>query len=214
MSHVFTIPTTAIAALTPAMASAKDVRFYLHGILLDVTPKGVVLVATDGNRMHALRLPAATANPAGTAPRGYRAIIPGGLVAKIKATKRGAQTLTLTICEDDRTASITMDNTTSSGGLVDGHYPDYMRVMPRQQDAYLHTAGTTGIVNPDFLADAVNAIATFSGIKHPAFRFVRRDDSNCSLTVVLSPHAPDFAAFVMPITDKQGPVVFPDWFAA
>lgn len=213
-THVFILPTAAIAALVPALASAKDVRYYLRGMLLDVTPKGVVLVATDGSRMHALRLPAVTAHPAGTAPIGYRAIIPSSLVAKIKATKRGAQTIVLATNQAYQTASITMDNTTSSGGLVDGTYPDYMRAMPRQRDLHLYTPGTTGIVNPDFLADAVNAIATLSGKKYPAFRFVHRADSDSEqAAVVLSPNAPDFVALVMPITDKQGPIVFPDWLA-
>lgn len=50
MKHTIEIDKSALAAVS-LFASAKDIRYYLHGVFLETGPKGAFLVASNGHSM-------------------------------------------------------------------------------------------------------------------------------------------------------------------
>ncbi len=105
-------------------AAQKDVRYYLEGIYVKAHNGAALMVAVNGHMMGILRLELGEDDQA---PEGEGIIIPNEAIAlAIKATKKGHK------------IEITP---TSIGAIsykpIDGHYPDFMRVVPKELDGVL-----------------------------------------------------------------------------
>lgn len=128
--HVFDIPASAFRRMVEktcfAMAQ-QDVRFFLNGLMLELREGLLVAVATDGHRL----AKAEFAFPdIGTGVQ-RQIIIPTKSVLEIKRllSTNGPENVTLEIGQ--RTILIRYGDWTFRSKLIDGRYPDYMRVIPK-----------------------------------------------------------------------------------
>ncbi|WP_044408238.1 DNA polymerase III subunit beta [Thiomicrospira microaerophila] len=110
-----------------AMAN-QDVRFYLNGMLFDISPYGFRLVATDGHRLSTCMLsdPLSHVTPS-------QAIVPRKAIVELtKLLTDLEQTVKLSLAKNYLTLQF-MD-TVFTCKLIDGRYPDYNRVIPKCND--------------------------------------------------------------------------------
>ena len=133
-------PDTLKAALT--CAAKGDIRYYLNGVLVDVTAARTVLVATDGHVL--LAVPLDPEDVTDAAPGLY--ILPREALESVKPCKAGRDALPyrLTITPartepDPERPGVDVKHpptfalagvTTAAGPCVDGIFPDWRRVMP------------------------------------------------------------------------------------
>ncbi|WFE69635.1 DNA polymerase III subunit beta [Thiomicrospira sp. R3] len=110
-----------------AMAS-QDVRFYLNGMLFDVSPYGLRLVATDGHRLSTCVLNNAMERVVPT-----QAIVPRKAVVELtKLLSAPDESVSLSMAKNYLT--LQFSDTVFTCKLIDGRYPDYNRVLPKFND--------------------------------------------------------------------------------
>jgi len=106
-----------------AMAQ-QDVRYYLNGMLIEVSANGLRAVATDGHRL-------ATCHVAVSGPEVAQQII---------LPRKGVLELAKLLTDPEATVSVSLstnhlrthtENFTFTSKLVDGKFPDYGRVIPK-----------------------------------------------------------------------------------
>ncbi len=115
-----------------AMAQ-QDVRYYLNGLLLDVAPDAVRAVATDGHRL----------------AYAHVALEEGAALqesAQVIVPRKGIQELARLLGEGDGPVTlhfaanhirVDMGDIRFTSKLIDGKFPDYKRVIPRNQERAL-----------------------------------------------------------------------------
>jgi len=99
-------------------AAVKDIRYYLNGVLVEVQGGRTWLVGTDGNRMHVGQGLVVTSDDA-------KIVIPTAVVKQACAKK--ATILHLTIESPTKAKLDDVEFTP-----VEGVFPDWRRVLPRQ----------------------------------------------------------------------------------
>ncbi|MCB1669497.1 MAG: DNA polymerase III subunit beta [Gammaproteobacteria bacterium] len=110
-----------------AMAQ-QDVRYYLNGMLFEVAPEYLRVVATDGHRL-AMQTLSTSNETSGT----QQLILPRkGIMELARLISEGAGELTLMFGSNHIRARM-LDYTFTSK-LVDGKFPDYNRVLPKGGD--------------------------------------------------------------------------------
>ncbi|QEM83657.1 MULTISPECIES: DNA polymerase III subunit beta [Halomonas] len=116
-----------IDATSFAMAQ-QDVRYYLNGLLLEFAPNLVRTVATDGHR-----LAVCSRSTEVSLDTAQKLIVP----------RKGVLELVRLLDDSDEPVSLTLGSThirahtgdfTFTSKLVDGKFPDYERVVPRNGD--------------------------------------------------------------------------------
>jgi DNA polymerase-3 subunit beta len=110
-----------------AMAQ-QDVRYYLNGMLLEVKENELRSVATDGHRL-------ATSVCAVECDSGsqQQIIVPRkGILELARLLQGGEETVRLVIGSNHIRANV--DEFTFASKLVDGKFPDYQRVIPKNGD--------------------------------------------------------------------------------
>lgn len=113
------------------VAAENDVRYYLNGIHVEVTATDIVAVATDGHSLLALPLAPADAD----APRMVGSwILPRDVLDMVKPHKVGRSTLPLTITLSHVDTFEVSGQATLSGRYVDGRFPNWRMVVPRETD--------------------------------------------------------------------------------
>jgi DNA polymerase-3 subunit beta len=107
----------------------QDVRYYLNGLLLEVGPKTLKAVATDGHRLAMAEYPV----PAGSGEEIRQLIIPRKGVAEMLrlATQSGEA---ITLSGSNNQIRVLAGKQSLTVKLVDGKFPDYERVIPRNGD--------------------------------------------------------------------------------
>lgn len=115
-----------IEAVAFSMAQ-QDVRYYLNGMLFEITTDFVRSVATDGHRLALCTLNISSSCPAGTS---RQSILP----------RKGVMELARFLADSDSIIHLSLGNNhlraqtpdfTFTTKLVDGKFPDYDRVLPR-----------------------------------------------------------------------------------
>lgn len=115
-----------------AMAS-QDVRFYLNGMLFDISNQSLRVVATDGHRLSTCTTQLPTEGLTAT-----QAILP----------RKGVLELQKLIGDDDSLIefalaknylTVQLEETVFTCKLVDGRFPDYRRVIPQHNDQLIQT---------------------------------------------------------------------------
>ncbi len=107
-----------------AMAQ-QDVRYYLNGMLFEVAPDYLRVVATDGHRLAMETL--SMSNPISEA---QQLILPRkGIMEMARLLTDDAGDISLTFGQNHIRASVPAFTFTSK--LVDGKFPDYNRVLPK-----------------------------------------------------------------------------------
>jgi len=139
-----------------AMAQ-QDVRYYLNGMLFEVSNGLLRTVATDGHR---LALCSETADAA-TADK-IQVIVP----------RKGVQELARLLSDDDELVSITIGNNhlratigniSFTSKLIDGKFPDYERVLPKGGDKVV-------LANREELKQALHRVSILSNEKYRGIR--------------------------------------------
>lgn len=121
------VPEAALKELIERTAFAmaqQDVRYYLNGLLFDLSEKVLRCVATDGHRLALCETPLEAGN------QGKRQII---------VPRKGVQELQRLLEGGDRTLELELgrshirvkrDDVTFTSKLIDGRFPDYEAVIP------------------------------------------------------------------------------------
>jgi DNA polymerase-3 subunit beta len=124
----FSLPQKALRKLIDQVSfsmAQQDVRYFLNGMLLEVTPQLIRTVATDGHR-----LAMATLTDAGGGNDRSQAIVPrkGVLeLGRLLDNEEGDVTVQLS----SNHLRVTQGTFTLTTKLVDGKFPDYEKVVPK-----------------------------------------------------------------------------------
>lgn len=182
LPHAFTLSKEHLRRLidkTRFAISTEETRYYLNGIYVHgaaVEQEGescLRAVATDGHRLSRVDVPL----PEGAAD------VPGVIVPRKAVTE-----VRKLIDEGDESVSIALSETrirfeigaaTLTSKLIDGSFPDYERVIPRDNDKVLTMAGGS-------FAEAVDRVSAISTEKSNAIKLSIRQDH-----LTLSASSPD-----------------------
>jgi DNA polymerase III subunit beta len=105
--------------------SSDQTRYTLTGVLLQVQPAEITMVATDGHRLAFVKLP----RPESTGTTILEALIPRKAMGEaIKVARDEAGLLRLHLVENQLV--IEQDATTLAARLIDGQFPNYDQVVP------------------------------------------------------------------------------------
>jgi len=135
-----------------AMAQ-NDVRYYLNGICLDLrSDNKLVIVATDGHRL-------ALAEEEFELPMEPRqVIIPNKAIKELMQMLDGGDNELTVFIDDNHIKFVISDSLTVTSKLIDGKYPDYQNVVPKNADKIV-------VVNVAILKAAFNQSAILSNEK-------------------------------------------------
>lgn len=111
--------------------SSDETRYNLNGVLIEATPDGVTMVATDGHRMSLCDLK----NDKRYGLKGQGAIVPRKAVVELRKLlgEESAQPAELAFTEN--TISYRRHGLTYTARLVDGQFPNFRQVVPPLSDA-------------------------------------------------------------------------------
>ena len=137
-----------------AMAQ-QDVRYYLNGLYFEVLGGRLRVVATDGHRL-----------ALATAPQRVEAadlgvIIPRKGVLELSRLLEGSAPISLSIGSNHIRA--TTDQFTFTSKLVDGKFPDYERVIPKNPDKLL--VGDRSELKQAFTRTAILSNEKYRGVR-------------------------------------------------
>lgn len=126
---------------TSFCAAKVDVRAYLNGVLIETDTNTINFVGTDGHRLSHMSLAVDTENA-------RRVILPTKAVAEIIKMASQATTETLILTLNDQHVVVTDGTTTLSTVLIGGNYPDYRRVIPKnnQRTAFVSKHAFMGLL--------------------------------------------------------------------
>jgi DNA polymerase-3 subunit beta len=179
-AYTFSLPAGDLRTLidrTRFAISNEETRYYLNGIYLHAAEnEGVSVlraVATDGHRLARFEMPL---------PEGARdmpgVIIPRKAINEIRKLIDEAGD-TIEIGLTDNKLKFSFDHITLTTKLIDGTFPDYERVIPKNNDKVLE-------VNPALLGSAVDRVSTISSEKSRAVKLTLGGK-----TMTLSANSPD-----------------------
>jgi DNA polymerase III subunit beta len=155
----FTLPKAQLKGLLSHTAFAmaqQDVRYYLNGLLLEVTAEHVTTVATDGHRLAIARLAAALGSGE------YSVIVPRKAVTELSrliSDEEGEVTVRL----GANNIELTFDGLRFTSKLIDGRFPDYQRVIPSGNDKAV-------VIEREVLRQALQRASILSNEKYRGVR--------------------------------------------
>lgn len=126
----FEMPAAKLNAMLAAVAfamSTEETRYYLNGAYLHATADHLVTVATDGHRLGRATL---------AAPEGAGVALPGVIIPRktvtlaMKALKAAGPDATVALTVSDSLITLAMGPVVLSSKVIDGTFPDYVRVIP------------------------------------------------------------------------------------
>jgi DNA polymerase III subunit beta len=141
-----------------AFAMAQhDVRYYLNGLLFEVRSGGITAVATDGHRLAKVEIDCES-----DVTDMLQVILPGKTVSELKRLLTGNDDkVRLRISE--RTIQLQMEEAEVTSKLIDGRYPEYDRVIPRNPERL-------AVVDRTALRQALLRAAVLSNEKYKGVR--------------------------------------------
>lgn len=181
-THEFTVPAATLRELierTQFAISNEETRYYLNGIYMHTLEVGgeTVLraVATDGHRMAR----AETAAPAGA--KGMPGIIiPKKTVGEVQKLVDGAEG-DVSVEISDTKIRFTLDGIVLLSKLIEGTFPDYDRVTPKNNDKQLS-------VDRSSFAVAVDRVSTIASDRGGKAVKLSVKDGNLELSVTNPDH--------------------------
>lgn len=185
-------------------AGDKDIRYYLNGVCVEILPREVRLIATDGHRLCILRR-ANQDNEPDNAPASL--IIPRATLKGIKAMTKCTDCI-LHYDAANLTAECKLSELADGGRTftpIDGKFPDYSRVVPSE------VSGEMAEFNPQYLADFADLVRiAFNSGKRMLFPDIYRNGRG-GAAVIQSGH-PEFIGVLMPMEMRPEGFARPDWF--
>ena len=175
-SHEFALPAKDLARLidkTRFAISNEETRYYLNGIYLHTNGSGgeerLRAVATDGHRLALAEM---------NVPAGAQGM-PGIIVPRKTVTelRRLIDTLEgeVRVRASDSKLQFDLGSVEVTSKLIDGNFPDYERVIPRENPREL-------VMDNKLFAGAVDRVSTISQEKSRSVK-LRLEDGNLSLQV-------------------------------
>ncbi|MDH3647109.1 MAG: DNA polymerase III subunit beta [Gammaproteobacteria bacterium] len=140
----------------------QDVRYYLNGLLLDVSDAWVRAVATDGHRLALCEMPLD-----GQKPTAQQVIVPRKGVLELQRLLGDEGDIDIAIGSNHIRMQVGSIRFTSK--LVDGRFPEYDRVIPSKPRFNLAT-------DCDALKHALQRAAILSNEKYRGIRFGLADN--------------------------------------
>jgi len=170
VQHSFTIPQNKLKGLfdkTSFAMAQQDVRYYLNGILMEISPTQVKLVATDGHR---LALSHSQLDSGVGEER--QIIIPRKAVLELSRLLDSSDSAANCELSQNhfRVETASLIFTTK---LIDGKFPDYQRVIPVDGNKIMR-------VEREMLKKAMSRIAILSNEK---YRGIRLTFSSANLSI-------------------------------
>ncbi|MBL4606777.1 MAG: DNA polymerase III subunit beta [Pseudomonadales bacterium] len=156
----FSIPRNVLCRLLDQTAFAmavQDVRYYLNGMLMEISDGRLVVVATDGHRLALsgidIALPIETPS---------QVIIPRkGVMEMTRIFSDGTDEVAVSISSNH--IRVYTDDICFTSKLVDGRYPDYKRVIPADGEVQF-------VVNREEIKLALQRAAILSNEKYRGVR--------------------------------------------
>ncbi len=131
--QAITLPQGALKRLlekTQFSMAHQDVRYYLNGLLLEIEKVRLRAVATDGHR---LALCDVTLDAA--ADGNHQVIVPRKGVLELQRLLHADEDLTLSLGTNH--IRVEVGNIRFTSKLIDGRFPDYQRVIPKQDGKFI-----------------------------------------------------------------------------
>ena len=110
--------------LTQFAMARQDVRYYLNGLLFEVSPRKLKAVATDGHRLAVAQVETTTGME-----ESKSFIVPRKGVLEL-ARLVTAEESELSVRAGTNAVQLSIDNVRFTSKLIDGRFPDYGRVIP------------------------------------------------------------------------------------
>jgi DNA polymerase-3 subunit beta len=149
----------------------QDVRYYLNGMLLETGGKHLRAVATDGHRL------ALCAAELDTAVDEQQVIVPRKGVLELQRLLTGEGTVDVELGSNH--VRIQLDGIRFTSKLIDGRFPEYDRVIPKESSNEL-------TADREALRGALQRTAILSNEKYRGIRLIIRDSG-----VVMQAHNPE-----------------------
>ncbi len=166
-THQFTLSAPELCRLidkTRFAISTEETRYYLNGIYLHAHNGVLRAVATDGHRLALAEID----RPAG-AEGLPGVIVPRKTVAEIRRLVDGKDA-EIHIAVSDAKIRFTFGAAVLTSKLIDGTFPDYERVIPKNNEKTL-------VIDNKIFADAVDRVATISAEKSRSVKLSLTQDS-------------------------------------
>ncbi|NDL65883.1 DNA polymerase III subunit beta [Acerihabitans arboris] len=155
----FTLPQSTLKRLiesTQFSMAHQDVRYYLNGMLFETEGEELRTVATDGHRLAVCSMPVGQQLPT------HSVIVPRkGVMELVRMLDGGETPLKLQIGTNNIRASVGDYIFTSK--LVDGRFPDYRRVLPKNPDKTLEAG--CDVLKQAFARAAILSNEKFRGVR-------------------------------------------------
>lgn len=110
----------------------QDVRYFLNGLLLEVRAQEVIAVATDGHRLAFAQM-----SHDMDIQGDRQAIIPRKMILELLKSLDPARNSPLNLALGDNQISLAIGPNRLISKLIDGKYPDYNRVIPKNNSLEL-----------------------------------------------------------------------------
>lgn len=155
----FSLPQATLKRLiesTQFSMAHQDVRYYLNGMLFETEGEELRTVATDGHRLAVCSMPVGQPLPS------HSVIVPRkGVMELVRMLDGGETPLKLQIGTNNIRASVGDYIFTSK--LVDGRFPDYRRVLPKNPDKTLEAG--CDVLKQAFARAAILSNEKFRGVR-------------------------------------------------
>ena len=151
----------------------QDVRYYLNGLLLEIEGNELRLVATEGHRLAYARR--TVSNDYGEK---RQVIIPRKAVQEMMRLLDDSDDL-VAIRIGSNHLQISLNEITMTTKLIDGRYPDYDRVIPKEGDRTL-------VTDKNAFRSAISRVSILSNEKYRGIRMAMSED-----TVTIHANNPD-----------------------
>lgn len=182
-----------LQSLAKYIAPKNEIRFYLVGVLLEITDAGRFYASTDGHKMVVIREARQETDDNG------QWIIPRDVILSIKLSKRPVID-TAEFNQESGKASITYCGTETRFGLVDGKFPDWRRVIPTK------VSGEVAQFNPDYLVAIRDCAAATVGVGKYSGLSLLHNGNSASL---YQADSHDFIGVIMPLRINKADVYSP-----
>jgi len=151
----------------------QDVRYYLNGMLLEIDAEKIRAVATDGHRLAVAEIPGGVAG--------------SGVKHQVIVPRKGVLELGRLLADSDEACNVKIGTNhirvrlggiTLTSKLIDGKFPDYERVIPKQNTRRV-------VADRELLRQALGRAAILSNEKYRGIRI--QLDENRLRAVVNNP---------------------------
>ncbi len=164
------LDTATLAAMiehTSFAIAVEDVRYYLNGLYFEIKSNSITAVATDGHRLALYRSTQEIPLP----QQQIAPIIPRKTVLELlKIIKDSGSELKIDFAEN--TIVFSSENLNLTSKLIDGRFPDYERVIPKNNKNIAR-------VDKEELRSAIQRVSVLSNEKHKGIRMTLKQGTIC-----------------------------------